>query len=70
MKRKYNFYDDDSDSSSSSQHQPKEEEGGKSEDDNDLVSPVNDQVNIKSKSNMNEYLRGAEQENVEIYEED
>jgi hypothetical protein len=47
LKRKYNFYDDDSSSSSSG------DDGGKSEghedenEDAEIVSPVNDKVNIK-----------------------
>jgi hypothetical protein len=34
------------------------------------VSPVNDKVNIKSNCNMNEYLRGTEHENEEMYGEE
>jgi hypothetical protein len=59
LKRKYNFYDDDSSSSSSG------DDGGKNdEDENDdaeIVSPVNDKVNIKQhkpSSNINDFLRG------------
>ena len=72
MKRKYNFYDDDSSSSSSGDYGGKSEEHDEENEDAEVVSPVNDKVNIKHfqnqnlpLSNINDFLRGNSNESDE-----